>query len=282
MGIQWHKIHKKPALRQFVLKVLEKCNPGDIHIRHHYTGDRLLLHSFKHKGYWYHGKRREEETMEFFRAAIAPGETVIEVGGHIGYISMFLAQLAGDKGRVFVFEPGSNNRRYIEANVTALENLELIDEAVSNENGTAKFHEEALTGQNNSLIGDYSVFEKNKNDSFSDEGYSVREVKTVTLDSFTQERDLHPTLLKIDVEGAEWLALQGGHELFKRDKPAMMVEVTNEKAEVVAFLHQLGYELFDESARHLKTAADVKCNVFAVCPDKHAKLMRKLNWNTYS
>lgn len=38
-----------------------------------------------------------------------PGDTVVELGGHIGYLSVHLAKIVGDDGTVIVFEPGPNN-----------------------------------------------------------------------------------------------------------------------------------------------------------------------------
>jgi predicted methyltransferase len=66
-------------------------------------------HSFKHYTYWYDGERREQTTMELFAKLINPGDVVVEVGGHIGYIAVYFSHLVGKQGRVVVFEPGPNN-----------------------------------------------------------------------------------------------------------------------------------------------------------------------------
>ena len=95
--------------RRVALPLLAKFGNFDVTIKHHYTGDRLRLNAFKHKGYWYLGKDRERNVMSSFERLICKGDTVIEVGGHIGYVSLFFAKLAGDTGHVFVFEPGANN-----------------------------------------------------------------------------------------------------------------------------------------------------------------------------
>ena len=47
-------IHANSFLRMMVLPVL-KLTAFDFSIAHHWTGDRLRLNSFRHKGYWYHG-----------------------------------------------------------------------------------------------------------------------------------------------------------------------------------------------------------------------------------
>jgi len=93
---------------------LLKATAFDLSIAHPWVPpSRFRLNSFRHKGYWYHGKSRELRTMQLFAKLIRPNDTVAEVGGHIGFISMFFAKLVGDNGRVVVFEPGSNNLPYL-------------------------------------------------------------------------------------------------------------------------------------------------------------------------
>ncbi len=49
------------SLRRLAIRILFRINPGDITIRHHHTKDKFRLHSFRHKDYWYHGKKPGEE-----------------------------------------------------------------------------------------------------------------------------------------------------------------------------------------------------------------------------
>jgi FkbM family methyltransferase len=271
-----HKIHKHPALRRFVLPVVKFFSPGNVSFRHHHTKQRYRLHFWRHKGYWYHGKRRESETMEFFQQALKPGDTAIEVGGHIGYISMWLAHLVGENGRLVVFEPGSNNLDYIRANVGEMANVDLIEKAVSNEDGVARFFEEELTGQNNSLVEDYDVFEQNRDAANSDQTYNVCEVETVRLDGFVAERGLKPSLFKIDVEGAELQVLEGARETLAANHPAVVIEVTNQRQDVCKFLTDLGYQLYDAYGRKVDPERR-GFNVFALQPDKHADLIAHIS-----
>src|SRR5207247_9235861 len=103
-------------LRRLMRPLCARLNPGDITITHHFTGDKVFLHSFKHKGYWFDGKKREKDTMELFRRLIRPADTIIEIGGHIGYVSLYFANLA-NKVSVYVFEPGTNNLPYLKYDV---------------------------------------------------------------------------------------------------------------------------------------------------------------------
>ncbi len=106
------KIYKNKIFRKGILPLLKFFNPGRVSIRHHYTGKKFSLDAFHHKGYWYHGKKREQATMELFGKLIKPNYTVIEIGGHIGYITNYFSHLVPN-GQVYVFEPGINNLPYL-------------------------------------------------------------------------------------------------------------------------------------------------------------------------
>ncbi len=110
-------LHKLPLLRRLAIPLLRRVNLGDVTIKHHWTGDPLRLHSFKHKGYWYFGKRREWQNMQRFAELLGPGDRVIDVGGHIGYLSLYFSKLVGPSGHVYTLEPGANNLVYTRANL---------------------------------------------------------------------------------------------------------------------------------------------------------------------
>lgn len=120
------KFHQFIPLRRLVLPLLSKIGPGDIAIRHHYVAHKFHLHVYKHKGYWYHGRNREKATMALFQQLIKLGGRVVEVGGHIGYISLFFSLLVGNSGMVYVFEPGTNNLPYLEKNIHDTTNIYLV------------------------------------------------------------------------------------------------------------------------------------------------------------
>ncbi len=84
------RLNENPLLRSLGLPLLKAFN-RDISIRHHWLDRKIKLNLFAHKGYWFHGRHREAEEMQAIRALIAAGDTVVEVGGHIGYISLWFA-----------------------------------------------------------------------------------------------------------------------------------------------------------------------------------------------
>jgi FkbM family methyltransferase len=256
-------------LRRIVLPTFERLNPGDIRVRHHYTKRRLLLHSYRHKGYWFHGRQREQSTMKFIQRAVRDGDTVIEVGGHIGYLSMLFADLVGDRGRVVVFEPGENNLPYLRANVGQHQNVEIHECAISDHDGTAPFFEEDLTGQNNSLVRDYEPFRQNRQLAFSKQKFRQRSVNTLRLDTFAAMSAICPNLIKIDIEGAEAEALSGALKLLNRHAPILMVEVTRRQSDVFRLLSNVGYTFFTPEGNQLANPENLNGNICAVHLSRH-------------
>jgi FkbM family methyltransferase len=249
-----------PLVRPLAIKAL-RLFKRDVSITNSWSGLPLKINTYHHKGYWYFGREREQDTMEFFSRLIRAGDAVIEVGGHIGFITQYFSKLVGPAGTVVVFEPGSNNLPYIEENVRGLANTRLERMAVSSTNGKATFFEDNVTGQNNSLLSDYRNAETVARSHGAKLVRAPREVDTVTLDSYVAEHGIAPAFLKIDVEGAELAVLQGARETLRRVRSAM-VEVTENHRAVIDLLREAGLDLLDEHGR----AVDVPTgdNVFAV------------------
>ena len=262
-------MHRVRVLRRLVLPMLRKLDLGDITIRHHWTRDALSLHSFRHKGYWYHGRRRECSTMEVFPELLRSGDFVVEIGAHIGYVSLYLAHLIGSKGRLVVFEPGPNNLPYLRQNTKSYPNIAIVEKAVTDHTGSAKFFVENLTGQNNSLLDHYSVLQDNERWAFiKSVDEEVVEVECTTLDDFlTEGAPAVPSFIKIDVEGSELCVLKGMEDTLRRRDVALMVEVTENATDVFRLLHDAEFHLFLPDKSQLNDPRDVKGNVFCLKAD---------------
>jgi FkbM family methyltransferase len=271
------KLHETQWVRRLVLPILAKINVGDITIRHHYTGDRVHLHSFRHKGYWFHGKKREIETMSQFAALIGHGDTVFEVGGHIGYISMYLAKLVGDSGFVHVFEPGPNNLPYIRRNSRNQPNIFIEPVGVGSSSGTLPFYIEGLSGQNNSFVRDFAGLRANEESAHVEAQRAVVEVPIVTLDNFASGRGFRPDFVKVDVEGFEYEVLQGMTGLLQSRAPRLMVEVQAHQSDIFQLLSGLGYLAFDPLGQSLITANQLQLNTFFIHRGDDAGIARLRN-----
>lgn len=118
------------SARRLGLAAFARLNPGNISIRHHYTADPVRLHSFRHREYWLPGRRRGPREMATFADLIRPGDNVIEIGGRIGYLTLFFAWLVGRHGLVHVFEADPENLPYLRGNVFFHKQVTVMDAAV--------------------------------------------------------------------------------------------------------------------------------------------------------
>jgi FkbM family methyltransferase len=232
--------------RRVILPIFRHVNIGNITIRHHWTGDGFRLHSFKHKGYWWHGRNRERATMRLFEMLLTGGSQVLEIGAHIGYVAQYFSFLVGVNGRVICFEPSPENIPYLRANIALCDrkNIEIVEAAAGDHDGESPFFYESITGQNSTTVADFKGLEANGKYNGLPAEYQGCCVRMRRIDSFVSERGLAPSFIKIDAEGGEFNILLGMSETLKKG-PRMMVEFNMNRVQVFSELERAGYMLFD-------------------------------------
>jgi FkbM family methyltransferase len=267
--------------RKGALWLLRNFGPGDISIRHHYTGDRFTLNAFKHKGYWFHGKRRERHTMNMLRQVVSPGDTVLDAGAHIGYLTIYFAGLVGPNGSVFAFEPDPANGKYLRRNVLPLPQVLVVDKAIASSSGPRDFYVENLSGQNNSLYSDFKGFGYNSSAAGYDAGgYRCIGIEATSIDDFCRDARLQPDFIKIDIEGAEWEALLGMEQTAVQGRPRLMVEVGDNKSAVFDWMRNHGYLLYNEQRQRLREPNDSDLNIFCLHREAHREWLDRIGLDT--
>lgn len=176
-------------------------------VNRHIGGEEIR---FPPKWSRYYEAEYEPETFDFFHEHIKPGNTVLDIGGHIGLFAVVTARLVGRSGRVFSFEPTPFTRgvmkEVVELNGVA-NIVEIRGEAVSSKRGETVFYDTGTEISNaNSLVR-------------SELSKTEIPITLVSVDEFVSERDLKIDCLKIDVEGAELDVLIGAREVFTRQRP---------------------------------------------------------------
>ena len=264
-------LHKNPLLRRIALPLLKLFN-RDIFLKHPWTGDKFKLSLFEHKGYWFYGKNRECDEMIAFGCLLFPGARVLEVGGHIGFTSLYFASLVDSFGKVIVFEPGPNNLKYIKSNIAKAGNVRLEVAGCSDLDGESVLYIDNLTGQNNSLIFNFEGLAANAK---AAPGVQVSTapvtISTVKIDTYCEQSAYQPDFIKIDVEGHELAVLRGAEKLLDSEKPPMlMVEVQSDHIEIVEMLRNYGYCLFSATGELTGDSLGEKNgNIFALHPAFH-------------
>lgn len=199
----------------------------------------------------------EPETIPLFFRLASKAQVTFDVGAHVGTFSL-LAGHANPAGRVFAFEPLPANHRRLQQNIAlnGLTNIQCIEAAVSNKDGTAEFFTpDSVT------IPDMSSLEQKCIQESLDNSYHKQiegplhkiTVKVVTLDQIVRQFNLpRVDLAKIDAEGVDPQVLEGMADTLRRDRPTLIIEVlrgfdTAHQLEAILKPHNYSYYLLTTS-----------------------------------
>ncbi|HEY5960919.1 MAG TPA: FkbM family methyltransferase [Polyangiaceae bacterium] len=146
------------------------------------------------------------------------------MGAHVGYHSL---ALASQGARVVSFEPGASNisrfREHLDRNRELASKIVLETVALSNENGEMNFVESS--DMQGASSGSHLATATPPLDSAVYVDFESKLVKSATVDSLLQGRLPPPDVIKIDVEGAEHLVLEGARTTLLNKKPLLLIEV---------------------------------------------------------
>jgi FkbM family methyltransferase len=136
---------------------------------------------------------------------VRPGGVFWDVGAHAGFMAVLAARLAGADGRVVCFEPVPENvaelRRNVEANGFG-GRVEILQLALADAEGAGHMSiERGITAR------------------LSDVGLDIRLARGDSVDAPA------PTVVKIDVEGAESRVLSGMERILEQERPVVIVEL---------------------------------------------------------
>ena len=178
-------------------------------------GKKIVINNhelrFPERYYKYFVKDYEKENYQFLRSKLKKGDTVIDIGAHMGLFSVWAASYAGPSGKVYSFEPAPSTFKILNrtARINHLENVIVpVNAAVGEKRGTTKFYIADAAGDNsNSLVN------------YGDNIHKEYSVSVESVDEFTKEKGVKVDFLKIDAEGAELSVLKGAKNVLTQQKP---------------------------------------------------------------
>lgn len=173
-----------------------------------------------------------------------PGDVFYDIGANVGFLTVIAARLVGAQGQVIAFEPVPENAAAVRHNceINGIANVQVSETAISDEIGTASLHVAEYAGGSALAAAD----------NMTDDLKGVMTVAVTTVDALIAQRQAPPpTLVKIDVEGAEINVLRGMRETLSRVRPIVLYEIDDEDAQRLAakaalcadFLREMGYEI---------------------------------------
>jgi len=195
-------------------------------------------------GYWL--GTYELDKQKVFIEKVKKGDVVFDIGAQSGFYSLLAAELSGENGKVFSFEPLPQNIFYLKKNIEInnCQNIKVIEAAVSENSGILKFER----GNNNftGRIGEAGDLE----------------VRAVSIDDMVNKKILvAPNVMKIDVEGAELAVLNGAANVLEKYHPVILLAIHrlsgNIHQDCCNFLKNLGYSLESLSSEDIEKADEI-------------------------
>ena len=197
----------------------------------------------------------EPRLLALIEAELRPGDVMVDVGAHVGVHALTAARRLrdlGGTGRVIAFEPTEDSSAAVRA--AAARNglpVEVVRAGLGEEEGTI-----ALRGD--PRYGDHDAGVRSQ----FGEGDVVATAPLLTLDGWAAGARLDRLdLVKIDIEGAEILALRGMRETLRALRPRVVaIEVKDvvmargpgDEASLHALLADCGYASHGQPERHVE------------------------------
>ncbi len=209
-------------------------------------------------------KIHEKATTSLFKKIVKEGDMVVDLGANIGYFTLLASFLVGSKGKVFAFEPEPKNYSYLIKNIK-LNNYKqttAFQKAVSDKNGITKLFICSYD------TGHHTINQSNGIEAYKHGRILEREefidIETITLDEFFKNNEKSIDVIKMDVEGAEFLALKGMDRILR----------TNYKIKMfIEFFPLLIKKMGDSPEEFIrKIIQDYKFSIFIIPDDYDAKI----------
>lgn len=208
------KLYNIPDHKAFEIKMFNQTYPGT-------TGTHL-----DNKVYLY--GLHEASTIHLMRKILdgqrSQGQKTVylDIGTNVG---MHLIALADLCDQAYGFEPWDVVRQTAQSKIAfnnLTDTIEVLDFGLSDSNQTLSF---LAPQHNNTGVGSFLREDEKRPENGSDTTLSLSVRKG---DDFVQEKNIQPTLLKLDIEGHEKPALTGLKKTLETHKPAVIFEYSKD------------------------------------------------------
>lgn len=229
----------------------------------------------------------EMAVTEVIEKITRPGDVCLDVGANFGWYATLLARR--NAGQVHAFEPVPPTFARLEENFRLAgspPNLILNNLALGGE-----FKQIEMHVFDNLPDGHSSLSTMGKNN------YVTYQSAMVTLDSYLESENVEAVnFVKVDIEGAEKMFLDGARSLFKQETPPLMViemaletschfgYAPNDLIEQISAEAAYDFYAIDDQTVELKkiegfAPGDIGANVLCVPQGKYGERLRELKFN---
>ncbi len=171
---------------------------------------------------------REEEQILNDHLQINENETFVDIGANVGYYTLRAATTyRGDNIRIVSIEADPENYKALCCNIAhnGFDNVIAINKAISSMKGTVTLYRRINASKRRVATSESSTsFDFGKESSLS--------IESDTLDNIVKEYNIHPNVIKMDIEGAEVDALKGSTDTLRHSRK-IIVEIHGTNLEKV-------------------------------------------------
>lgn len=192
------------------------------------------------EGTYRYFEKAENELLSALLDATQPDDVFFDVGSNFGLYPVFLAD-AIPRGELTCFEPYPPNQEHLRQHLDLhnISNAQIVEKVVADSVGQVVF--EPPEERN---CGTAGIVDGNEDENF--------EVEATTIDTYVEENNQSPDIIKIDVEGAEKLVFQGMRETLESGTcrvigcelhPDGMDEFNSDIDSIRELLSEYGYDI---------------------------------------
>lgn len=184
----------------------------------------------------------EKEVAEIIYNRLKPGDVFVDIGANMGFFSLLASKMVGPSGHIYAFEPSPETSRIFANNVkiNGLKNIDARQFALSQSSGKVRFYEGP---ERNKGLSSFRKVE---------DASSCYYVETHAFDQLDLKKE-KIKIVKIDVEGAEELVLDGMVEFLTGYHPDLVLEISKDflldndcsVASLKKKLEGFGYSLYE-------------------------------------
>ncbi len=169
---------------------------------------------------------------------LKPGDCALDIGANIGGVSVAMSRMVGPRGSIHSFEANPRLVPRLQNNLVGnqVRNATVVPKAVFSKSGeTVSFYCENSYFETGSGLGPRGG------------DYEEVTIETVSVDEYCRLNRLRPSVIKIDVEGAEFQVLAGAENVIREHKPVIVFEYdwSHSEDNPLDLLEKSGYRLFD-------------------------------------
>jgi FkbM family methyltransferase len=175
-------------------------------------------------GFW------EPEISRYIKSKLKTGDIFIDIGANIGYYSLLAVSRVGRTGQVYAFEASPSVFSKLQANlaINKISNVVARNVAITNRASRVEiFKGEDINTGTSTIVLSQAERSETKSEGLVD-GRPLSDV--LEMDVIRRAR-----MIKIDVEGAEWLVLNGIENIIDKlsDNLELIVEVNQENIDKI-------------------------------------------------